>query len=103
MFPAALATGPFSLRPGQPCAALSLAAELGPAGELLSHAVCASTVRPQARMTYEAVDAAAASAEPGALSPELRALLEVCACACMPHSAVQSLLLVFSSIKSTPR
>ena len=77
MFPGALAEGPFSLRQGERCCALSLSAELGPGGELVAHSACASTVVPTLRMTYDDVDAAVSSGDPDALTPELRALLEV--------------------------
>ena len=86
MFPGALAEGPFSLRAGEPCCALSLSAELGPGGELIAQSACASTVVPTLRMTYDDVDAAVSGGDLDALTPELRALLEVCAVCRLPTS-----------------
>ncbi|KAK9915314.1 hypothetical protein WJX75_007493 [Coccomyxa subellipsoidea] len=76
MFPAQLATGPFSLREGERSCALSISAELSPEGELTAHSVVASRVTPTHRMTYDQVDAAIASSDPEQLTPDLRALLE---------------------------
>ena len=77
MFPAQLATGPFSLREGERSCAVSISAELSPEGELTAHSVVASRVTPTHRMTYDQVDAAIASSDPEQLTPDLRALLEV--------------------------
>lgn len=74
MFPGQLATGPFSLRQGEPCCALSISAELSPDGELSAHSVAATRITPTHRMTYDQVDAVIASGE---LPPDLCALLQV--------------------------
>lgn len=88
MFPGQLATGPFSLRQGERCCALSISAELSPEGELTAHSVAASRVTPAFRMTYEQVDAAIASDDPEQLTPDLRALMQVCYLRLIAHAAL---------------
>jgi exoribonuclease R len=76
MFPGILAEGPFSLRQGEACCALSFSMELTPEGELTSYSASASRIVPARRMTYDEVDAAVEGAA-GELSPDLQALLKV--------------------------
>lgn len=62
MFPASLATGPFSLRAGEDSVAVSVGAVLQPDGALsLDTVVAAALVRPAQRMTYDEADAALAA------------------------------------------
>lgn len=56
MFPEMLATGPFSLRSGQRCAAWSLGIELGADGDLAGLELCRSWVRPAYRLSYDDAD-----------------------------------------------
>ncbi|KAG2484219.1 hypothetical protein HYH03_016954 [Edaphochlamys debaryana] len=63
MFPRALAEGPFSLRAGEVCDALSVGVELLPDGSLQRPTVAPSRVRVSHKLTYEAADAALAEAE----------------------------------------
>ena len=62
MFPASLATGPFSLRAGCDCCAVSVGARLNADGSLASDVVVApSALRPAQRMSYDEADAALAA------------------------------------------
>ena len=56
MFPLALATGPFSLRAGQRCAAWSLWVELGTDGAIVASGVQRSWVKPRYRLSYDDAD-----------------------------------------------
>lgn len=56
MFPPQLATGPFSLRSGQRCAAWSLAIELDDQGAIASQSLHRSWVRPAYRLSYADAD-----------------------------------------------
>jgi exoribonuclease-2 len=56
MFPEALATGPFSLRPGQRCAAWSLRIHLAEDGALAESDLHRSWVRPAYRLSYGDAD-----------------------------------------------
>lgn len=56
MFPEVLANGPFSLRPGQRCAAWSLGIELAPDGAVAAMDLHRSWVRPVYRLSYADAD-----------------------------------------------
>jgi exoribonuclease-2 len=56
MFPPQLATGPFSLRSGQRCAAWSLAVDLDGDGAIASQSLHRSWVRPAYRLSYADAD-----------------------------------------------
>ena len=56
MFPLALATGPFSLRASQRCAAWSLWVELDEAGAIAASGVTRSWVKPRYRLAYDDAD-----------------------------------------------
>ncbi|MEB3335510.1 MAG: RNB domain-containing ribonuclease [Cyanobacteriota bacterium] len=56
MVPGCLAYGPFSLRPGQRCAAWSVGIELAPDGDLAAMALHRSWVRPAYRLSYDDAD-----------------------------------------------
>lgn len=77
MFPGLLAEGPFSLRQGEACYALSFGVELTPEGIVAERTVVASRIIPTRRMTYDEVDAAIESGDPASLPPDLQALLKV--------------------------
>jgi exoribonuclease-2 len=62
MFPPSLATGPFSLRAGRDCCAVSVGACLNADGSLAPDVVVApSALRPAQRITYDEADAALAA------------------------------------------
>ena len=74
MFPVSLATGPFSLRVGRDCCAVSVGARLNADGSLGSDVVVApSALRPAQRMSYDEADAALAAGT----DADLAALAEV--------------------------
>lgn len=75
MFPEELATGPMSLRQGEVCCALSFGIVLTHGGAVESYEICASSIRPTYRLTYEDVDE---MLELGLTAePELNALAEI--------------------------
>ena len=79
MFPRCLAEGPFSLRAGQACAALSLGIIVAPDGSFdpgEDVLLAPTTVTPTQRLTYDAVDEMLAYCEEGD-EPDLFALLRV--------------------------
>ena len=62
MFPPSLATGPFSLRAGRDCCAVSVGARLNADGSLAPDVVVTpSALRPAQRLTYDDADAALAA------------------------------------------
>lgn len=74
MFPASLATGPFSLRAGEDSMAVSIGVVLAPNGSLASDViVSAALVCPSQRMTYIDADKALAAGT----DSDLNALAEV--------------------------
>ncbi len=76
MFPHSLAGGPFSLRAGEACCAVSVSAVVNADGSLGDVAISPSTVTPTYRLTYDDVDEMMyAGTEED--EPELHALLQV--------------------------
>jgi exoribonuclease-2 len=64
-FPPVLAAGPFSLRPGEDCCALTVVARVDADGALLSARVMPSTVRVSHKLSYIEADALLAAAAAG--------------------------------------
>lgn len=81
MFPACLAAGPFSLRMGAPCCALSIGMVLNPDGSLAETTITPSTIKVTQRTTF--VDTERLLGDEAELSrlPNLKALYQV-SCSC---------------------